>query len=172
MTVCLMAGLLALTISAPAAGQSTATTTTSKTSTSKTTSKTSTASNKPRIVELTGDDKVQFNKTEITAKPGETLRVVLKSIGTAPKAIMGHNFVLLKAGVDAVEFNKASFAARETDYVPTQLRDQILAATKLVGPGETVEVTVKVPTQPGRYVYLCTFPGHFALGMRGVLIVK
>jgi azurin len=85
---------------------------------------------------------------------------------------MGHNFVLLKAGVDAVEFNKAAFGARETDYVPAALRDQIIAATALVGPGETAEVTVKVPTQPGRYTYLCTFPGHFALGMRGVLIVK
>lgn len=165
MTVCLLAGLLALTISAPATGQTTTTTTTTKSTAKRT-------STKPRLVELTGDDKVQFNKTEITAKPGETLRVVLKSIGTAPKAIMGHNFVLLKAGVDAVEFNKAAFAARATDYVPTESRDQILAATGLAGPGETVEVTVKVPTQPGRYTYLCTFPGHFALGMRGVLIVK
>lgn len=166
MTVCVMAGLLALTISAPAAGQSTPTTTTTTTSTAKR------AATKPRLVELTGDDKVKYDKTEITAKPGETLRVVLKSIGTAPKAIMGHNFVLLKAGVDPVEFNKAAFAARATDYVPTELRDQIIAATTLAGPGETVEVTVKVPTQPGRYTYLCTFPGHFALGMRGVLIVK
>jgi azurin len=164
--VCLLAGLLAVTISSPAAGQSTTTSTSTSTSTS--TAKTT----KPRVVELTGDDKVKYDKTEITAKPGETLRVVLKSIGTAPKAIMGHNFVLLKAGVDPVEFNKAAFGARETDYVPATLRDQIIAATALVGPGETVEVTVKVPTQPGRYTYLCTFPGHFALGMRGVLIVK
>lgn len=166
MTECLLAGLLALTISAPAAGQTTTTTTTTTTSTAKR------ASTKPRLVELTGDDKVKFDKTEITAKPGETLRVVLKSIGTAPKAVMGHNFILLKAGVDAVAFNNAAFAARATDYVPAELRHQIIAATGLVGPGETVEVTVKVPLQPGRYIYLCTFPGHFALGMRGVLIVK
>jgi azurin len=166
MTVCLLASVLALTISAPAAGQSTSSSTATTTSTSKP------ATGKPRIIELTGDDKVKYDKTEITAKPGETLRVVLKSTGTAPKAIMGHNFVLLKAGVDPVEFNKASFAARATDYIPTELKDQIIAATALAGPGETVEVTVKVPTQPGRYTYLCTFPGHFALGMRGILIVK
>ena len=164
MTVCLLAGLLAVTISTPV-GQTTSTATTTSTSTS-------TAKPKARVVELTGDDKVKYDKTEITAKPGETLRVVLKSIGTAPKAIMGHNFVLLKAGVDPVEFNKAAFGARATDYVPAELRSQIIAATALAGPGETVEVTVKVPTQPGRYTYLCTFPGHFALGMRGVLIVK
>src|SRR5687767_11836660 len=107
MKVCLLAGLLAVTFSAPAAGQSTSTATT--------TSTTSSASTKPRVVELTGDDKVKYDKTEIVAKRGETLRVVLKSVGTAPKAIMAHNFVLLKAGVDAVEFNKASFAARATD---------------------------------------------------------
>jgi azurin len=165
MTLCFVAGLLAVSIAAPVSAQSTSTATTTSTATS-------TAKTKPRLVELTGDDKVKYDKTEITAKPGETLRVVLKSVGTAPKAIMAHNFVLLKAGVDAVEFNKASFAARATDYVPTELRDQIIAATGLAGPGETVEVTVKVPMQPGRYTYLCTFPGHFALGMRGVLIVK
>ena len=69
-----------------------------------------------------------------------------------------------------MEFNKASFAARATDYVPTELRDQIIAATGLAGPGETVAVTVKVPTQPGRYTYLCTFPGHW-VRMYGVMLV-
>jgi len=24
----------------------------------------------------------------------------------------------------------------------------------------------------GRYDFLCTFPGHFAVGMKGVLVVK
>jgi azurin len=161
-TVCFLAGLLAVTISAPASGQTTSTTTTTST----------TSKPKPRIVEITGDDKMKFDKTEITAKPGETLRIVLKSVGTAPKAIMGHNFVLLKAGVDPVEFNKAAFNARATDFIPVELKAQIIAATTLVGPGETAEVTVKVPTAPGRYTYLCSFPGHFALGMRGILIVK
>jgi len=35
-----------------------------------------------------------------------------------------------------------------------------------------VETTFKVPAKPGRYAFLCTFPGHFALGMRGTLVVK
>ena len=52
------------------------------------------------------------------------------------------------------------------------MKDQVLAATTMAGPGETVEVTFKVPTAPGTYHYMCTFPGHFAAGMRGTIVVK
>jgi azurin len=125
-----------------------------------------------RTVELIVGDNMKFDKTEIAAKPGESLRVVLKSNGTMPKTVMGHNFVLLKLGVDQVEFNKAAFTARETDFVPPAKKADVIANTPIVGPGETVETTFTVPAKPGRYPYLCSFPGHFALGMRGTLIVK
>lgn len=125
-----------------------------------------------RTVEITGGDNMKFDKTEITARPGETLRVVLKNIGTMPKTAMGHNFVLLKLGVDQVEFNTAAFNARETDFIPPAKKADVIANTPLSGPGETVEVTFKVPAKAGSYPYLCSFPGHFALGMRGMLVVK
>jgi uncharacterized cupredoxin-like copper-binding protein len=44
--------------------------------------------------------------------------------------------------------------------------------TTLVGPGETAEVTFKVPSAPGSYTFLCSFPGHFVAGMKGMLVVK
>ena len=28
------------------------------------------------------------------------------------------------------------------------------------------------PTKPGKYMFICTFPGHFAGGMTGTLTVK
>jgi azurin len=125
-----------------------------------------------RTVELTAGDTVKFDQTEISARPGETLRVVLKNVGTMPKAAMAHNFVVLKAGTDAAEFNTAAFNARETDFIPPAMKDAVIANTTLTGPGETAETTFKVPTKPGSYTYLCSFPGHFALGMRGTLTVK
>jgi len=124
-----------------------------------------------RTVELVVGDNMKFDQTEIAARPGETLRIVLKSTGTMPKIAMGHNFVLLKPSVDQVEFNKAGFNARETDFIPPAMKDGVIANTVVVGPGETAETTFKVPAA-GRYPYLCSFPGHFALGMRGTLIVK
>ena len=127
---------------------------------------------KPRTIELVGSEKMQYDKAEIVAKPGETIRIVLKAEGTMPKTIMAHNFVLLKPGVDAVEFNKAAFNARETNFIPPDKKADVLAATALAGAGETVEVTFKAPAKPGSYNYLCSFPGHFAMGMRGKLLVK
>lgn len=40
--------------------------------------------------------------------------------------------------------------------------------TKVIGPGKTATLTVKF-TKKGRYAYVCTIPGHAALGMKGVL---
>ncbi|HEX6106824.1 MAG TPA: plastocyanin/azurin family copper-binding protein [Gemmatimonadales bacterium] len=125
-----------------------------------------------RVVEITGNDQMKFNVTSITAKPGETLTVKLTNVGKLPKAVMGHNFVLLVKGADASAFATAAATARETEYIPPAEKGKILAATKLVGPGETAEVTFKVPTAPGQYEYLCSFPGHYLAGMKGVLVVK
>jgi azurin len=125
-----------------------------------------------RTVELTAADNMKYDTPEITAKPGETLRIVLKNVGTMPKMAMAHNFVLLKAGIDAVEFNKAAFNARETDFIPPTMKDAVIAHTGLTGPGETADVTFKVPAKAGTYTFVCSFPGHFALGMRGTLTVK
>jgi azurin len=125
-----------------------------------------------RTVELTGGDDMKYSTTAIQAKPGETLHIVLKSTGTVPKVAMAHNFVALKAGVDAAKFSQDAMTAKDTDYVPAARKADILGATKLAGPGETVEVTFKAPAKAGVYPYLCTFPGHFAAGMRGDLTVK
>ena len=155
LSVCLLAA--AVSIAAPAyAGQA----------------KAAAGGAKPRTIELTGTEKMKFDKEEIVAKPGETIRIVLKAEGTMPKAIMAHNFVLLKPGADAAEFNKAAFNARETGFIPPDKKDEVIAATGLAGAGETVEITFKVPAKPGSYNYFCSFPGHFAMGMRGKLMVK
>lgn len=125
-----------------------------------------------RTVELTGGDDMKYSVTSIPAKPGETIKIRLVSKGTLPKIAMAHNFVLLKLGAKQIDFVNAAALARATDFIPADMKDQVLAATTLAGPAETVEVTFKVPTAPGSYPYLCTFPGHFAAGMKGTLVVK
>jgi azurin len=125
-----------------------------------------------RTIELTGGDDMKFNTTAIQAKPGETIHVVLKNVGAVPKIAMAHNFVALKAGVDAAKFTQDAMTARDSDYVPAARKADILASTKLAGPGETVDVTFKAPAKAGVYPYMCTFPGHYAAGMKGDLTVK
>ena len=125
-----------------------------------------------RTVEITGNDSMKFNVTEIVASRGETLAVTLVNTGTTPKFSMGHNWVLLAAGTDPQAFVVAAAEAVTTDYVPASQKAQIIAATKLLGPKERDTVTFTVPATPGRYEFVCSFPGHFQVGMRGVLIVR
>lgn len=125
-----------------------------------------------RTIEIIGTDDMKYSLTNITAKRGEQLRVRLISKGSLPKIAMAHNFVLLKAGANQIKFTEAAAQARATDFIPPDQKDQVIASTALAGPGETVEVTFKVPAAAGSYPYICTFPGHFAAGMRGTLAVK
>jgi len=125
-----------------------------------------------RPVEISADDTMKFSVTEIAAKPGEKLSVTLVNLGTTPKFSMGHNWLLLASAVDVQPFLVAAAEAMTADYVPTATqKDRILAATKLLGPKERDTVTFTAPTAPGRYEFVCSFPGHYQVGMRGVLIV-
>lgn len=131
-----------------------------------------TADHNGRAIEITADDSIKYNTAEIHAKPGERLSVTLVNAGSMPKLSMGHNWILLKAGADVDAYVAAAATAPTTDYEPASKKDEVLAATKLLGPGERDTVTFDAPTTPGRYVYLCSFPGHYQVGMHGVLIVE
>ncbi|HXE76428.1 MAG TPA: plastocyanin/azurin family copper-binding protein [Candidatus Xenobia bacterium] len=125
-----------------------------------------------RVIRLQGTDDMKFDVTVLQAARGERLRVVLTSVGRMPKVAMAHNFVLLAPTVDVEAFITASALARDAQFIAPAYARGVLAATGLAGAGESVEVTFTAPTRPGRYPFVCSFPGHYAAGMRGVLIVK
>lgn len=125
-----------------------------------------------RAIEITGNDTMKFSLAEIRAKPGETLSVTLVNVGTMPKMSMGHNWVLLKSSAPLDAYATDAMQAPTTDYIPMGRKDEMIAHTKLLGPKEKDTVTFQAPKEPGRYPYLCTFPGHYQVGMKGVLIVE
>jgi azurin len=53
-------------------------------------------------------------------------------------------------------------------YVPAI--PQVLFATALLDPGQTITVQFRAPDQPGQYPYVCTFPAHWRV-MNGILHV-
>ena len=124
------------------------------------------------LIELTANDSMKYNQTHFEVSAGQEVKVTLTNMGTMPKVAMGHNFVLLKKGVDPKAFSDAAIMAVATDYVPAALADQVIAHTKLLGPKQSDEITFKAPTEPGEYPFLCTFPAHFLSGMKGVIVVK
>ncbi len=126
----------------------------------------------PRTVEITAGDNMKYSLNSISAKPGEQITVVLTNIGTQPKEVMGHNWILLKAGSDVEAFDKAAALAKDTEFFPKDLAGEVLAHIELLGPRKSGEVTFTAPTTPGDYPYLCSYPAHFQVGMKGVLTVR
>ena len=112
---------------------------------------------KPRTVEITAGDDMKYSVATINAKPGESLRIRLKSIGSPamPKIAMAHNVVVLKIGTDQQAFATAAANARATDFVPPTLKAQVIAASKLAGNGETVDLDFVVPKAAGSYPFIC-----------------
>ena len=110
-------------------------------------------------------NQMKYDTNRIQASPGDTIKINLKNNATMP--IMKHNLVILSSQ-DAIEDIGAA-AVKSPNYVPSDTR--ILAASDLLGPGESTSLVVTVPSEPGTYPYICTFPGHYQV-MQGVIIVK
>lgn len=129
----------------------------------------------PKEVTVQADDKMRYDFTAFDVSPGQKVAVTFKNIGKTPKYSMGHNFVLLDrtittANVQSAFLDKASMEASH-DYVPPGAKE-VLAHSKLLGPGETEVVTFNAPYIPGEYLYLCSFPGHYSQGTKGIMTVK
>jgi len=121
-------------------------------------------------IEITGNDAMKYNLSAISLKAGEEAKLTLRNIGTMPKAAMGHNLVILKPGTDVEAFALAAAAEPANDYIPAALVNQIVAHTKMLGPKESATLTVTLDA--GEYPFLCTFPAHFQVGMKGTITVE
>jgi azurin len=128
----------------------------------------------PRVIKIRAgvENAMKFDVASITAAPGESITVTLTNACAFPKNVMGHNWVLLTAGSDTAAFAAAAAPEAAKEYIPEKQKDKIVALIKLLGPNETGEVTFTAPSKPGEYPFLCTFPAHCAIGMKGVLVVK
>lgn len=113
------------------------------------------------VVRTTGSN-LSFTPNQLTLKEGMTVLVRYENAGTLP-----HNIVLLRSRSQIDAIGIAALDAAATDYVPNGYDDEILAASPLAAPGETVEFTFTVPPG-GEYPFICTYPGHFR-AMQGVI---
>ena len=124
-------------------------------------------------ITITGNDTMQFDVKEFTVQAGEKVELTFKNIGKLPKLAMGHNLVILKEGVSPLKFGQKimGMGASPTNPLPKESLVEVIAATKLLGPGESEKLSFTAPKQAGFYQFLCSFPGHYAI-MRGVMVVE
>lgn len=127
------------------------------------------SSEKEITIIINSDDfSMKFDKKEIIAYSGQKITVTLNHTGKLDKLVMGHNFVLLKNGVNTNEFGIKASSEKENEYISD--RDQVIAHTKLIGGGESDTITFDAP-EKGTYDFICSFPGHY-MSMKGKLIIK
>jgi azurin/glucose/arabinose dehydrogenase/lysophospholipase L1-like esterase len=112
---------------------------------------------------------LQFAPKELRAKAGQPVRIVFEN-----PDLMQHNLVLVAQGADEEVGMLADQMAAQPDgmaknFIPASTK--VLHATPLVNPNGRAELQFNAPKEPGKYGYLCTFPGHWRV-MRGVLVVE
>lgn len=132
----------------------------------------SNASAQDAKIEITGNDQMQYNIKAFEVTEGQKVVLSFKHIGQLPAIAMGHNVVILKSGTAVPAFATKCAPAKDTGYIPQdeESKKQIVAHTKMLGGGESEEITFTAPAA-GDYPFICSFPGHFAI-MQGVMTVK
>ncbi len=121
----------------------------------------------PKVQEFTLKplgNQMKFMQRELTAKAGVEIKLTLNN--TSTMQAMVHNVVILEPGADADAIAKAALSAENNAVI----NDAVVTQTSYLKPGESETITFTI-TEPGRYEYICTYPGHYP-AMKGVLIVE
>lgn len=121
-----------------------------------------------RQIMIAAADNLQFDQRTLHAKPGEWLQLTFKNPDVVP-----HNWVLIRPGSLERVGGLVNKIVSDPDaylyhYVPKT--DEVVCYTDIVEPKSEFAIVFQVPSEPGRYPYLCTFPGHWMV-MNGELIV-
>ncbi len=122
-------------------------------------------------VVISANDKMEYDKSEIHVKAGQTVELTLKHTGKMSAKVMGHDWVLLAQGTDMQALGMAAAKnGGDLEKLPAKFKNAIIAHTKMIGGGQTTTITFKAPAA-GTYDYMCSFPGHY-VKMHGKFIVE
>lgn len=122
-----------------------------------------------RKITLRTSTNLAYETREFRVKAGEMVEFTLENPDVVP-----HNWALLKPDTEQQvgELANRMIAdpeAMSRQYVPAS--DAVLAYTDVVEPKQSFTIFFQAPSEPGRYPYMCTFPGHWMV-MRGWMIVE
>lgn len=116
----------------------------------------------------TVQNEMKYDITEFVVEAGQQVELVLENID-----FMQHNLVIVKPGQkdkvgEAADKLAADPQGAQLQYVPRM--GEVLFATALVDPEQTVTLRFIAPNKAGEYPFICTFPGHWRI-MQGVMKV-
>jgi azurin len=113
-------------------------------------------------------EQMRYDTNQIVVQAGKPFEIIFENIDVMP-----HNLVVVKPGTREAIGNAANVMPPTPDrlgraYVPAS--DDVIAATKMLEPGQKQKLFIQAPRTPGNYEFVCTFPGHWLI-MWGTLVV-
>jgi plastocyanin len=113
-------------------------------------------------------EKLAFDLKWFVVEAGKPVQIVLFNPDAMP-----HNLIVSQPGSLEAVGSAGGAMPMPTDpdakaFVPDL--PAVLHSTKLVKEGETERLGFTAPAEPGEYIYVCTFPGHW-VRMYGVMLV-
>jgi azurin len=121
-------------------------------------------------IDISGSDMMKFDTNEINVdKNCEKFVVNLKHSGNLPVNAMGHNIVILESKNLQKVISKINMShGIDKGFMPEM--EEVLFKSKMIGGGEetSLELDPNVFSSEKEYIFICSFPGHFAL-MKGKL---
>tara|TARA_B100000686_G_C15994833_1_gene573761 strand:- start:38 stop:502 length:465 start_codon:yes stop_codon:yes gene_type:complete len=119
---------------------------------------------------ISGSDMMRFDTNEINIHENcKKYVITLKHSGNLPINAMGHNIVFLETSNLQKIISKINMShGIENGFLPEM--KEVLFKSKMIGGGQetTFELDLNVFNREGEYMFICSFPGHFAL-MQGKL---
>ena len=116
----------------------------------------------PCKMTIESNDVMQYNVREMVVPADCTeVEVSLRHSGQLAAKVMGHDWVLARESDMSAIVNAGMAAGFKHGYLPENDK-RIIAATRVVGGGETATVTFSTSLlqEGARYVFFCTSPGH------------
>lgn len=113
-------------------------------------------------------NQLAFSPAEIRIHAGKKVKLTFEN-----PDLQIHNLVIIRPGSADKVGQLADQMAQDPDalarhYVPDS--EQVIWSTPLINGKGSVELDFNAPNEPGRYPFICTFPGHWRV-MRGVMVV-
>ena len=110
-----------------------------------------------RTIKIGMADTMRFTPSEITVKPGETVRFVASNGGKIMHEMVLGTMKELKEHAEVMK--KHPGMEHDAPYMAH------------IAPGKSGDIVWQF-TKPGEFYYACLIPGHFEAGMIGKVVVK
>lgn len=115
-------------------------------------------------------EQMRYDTTRIVVEAGKPFEVILENGDMMP-----HNFVITEPGAREEVGTQAQTMKPTPDkqgrvYIPNNKK--IIAASRLLEPGQKETLKLTAPATPGNYDYVCTYPEHWKVMFGQLVVVK